>query len=56
VLPDEGESFFASVNPALELGVFGQAQHLFESRAGLVSRRDEVAAGDEQLRADCFFG
>jgi hypothetical protein len=50
------QPFFHGVDATLELGIFGQLQHLFEARSGLVSSGDEVAAVDEQLRADCFFG
>lgn len=53
---DEGEAIFAGVDAAFELGVFGEGEHFFEARAGGIAGGDEVASGDEELRAHFFLG
>jgi hypothetical protein len=48
--------FVASCNPSLELGIFGERQHLFELRPGPISCFDQISSSDEQPRSNLLFG
>src|ERR1700736_2978124 len=55
-LPRQFQRFFASVNPALQLGVFHRVQHPAELRPRLVPGGDEIISLDEPDRPQFFGG
>ncbi len=53
-LPKQRKGFLGVRDRAFELGVFGGLEHFLESRSGGVAGGDQVAAGEQGLRAELF--